>query len=364
MRQLIFLLEKEFKQIARDKFLPKIIFLLPIIQLVVLPLAANFEIKEIYLSIVDNDKSATSERLVNKVLASNYFEFRGSFDSYSNAIVQIEDNKADIILDIPYGFEKDIYSGGRAEIEIAANAVNGTKGAIGLGYLSQIINQFDNELFDNKIRPSFIDVRYLNNPYLDYKAYIVPGVLAFLITLIGGFLAALNLVKEKEMGTIEQINVTPLSKSVFLLAKVIPFWVMGLVLLSLGMFITWAVYGLWPEGSWWIIYLFTAIYLVAFAGFGLAVSALSSTQQQAMFAAFFFIIFFALTSGLFTPISSMPGWMQKVTMFNPMRYFVELIRMVYLKGSLLKDLTQYFISMMFFAIAFNALAVMLYKKNS
>ncbi len=363
MRQLIFLLEKEFKQIARDKFLPKIIFLLPIIQLVLLPLAANFEIKEIFISIVDNDKSSTSERLVNKVLSSNYFEYRGSFDSYSKAIVQIEDNKADIILNIPYRFEKDIYSEGRAQIEIAANAVNGTKGAIGLGYLTQIINQFDKEISKDSQR-SFVDICYLNNPYLEYKAYIVPGILAFLITIIGGFLAALNLVKEKEIGTIEQINVTPLSKSVFLLAKVIPFWVMGLLLLSLGIFVTWAVYGLWPEGSWWIIYLFTAIYLVAFAGFGLAVSAISSTQQQAMLSAFFFIIFFALTSGLFTPISSMPEWMQKITMFNPMRYFVELIRMVYLKGSLLKDLIQYFINMTLFAVGFNLLAILLYKKNS
>ncbi len=363
MRQLIFLLEKEFKQIARDKFLPKIIFLLPIIQLVLLPLAANFEIKEIYISIVDNDKSTTSERLVNKVLSSNYFEYRGSFDSYSKGISQVEDNKADIILDIPYRFEKDIYSEGRAQIEIAANAVNGTKGAIGLSYLTQIINQFDKEISNNS-QKSFVDIRYLNNPYLEYKAYIVPGILAFLITIVGGFLAALNLVKEKEIGTIEQINVTPLSKSVFLLAKVIPFWVMGLLLLTLGMFVAWTVYGLWPEGSWWIIYLFTAIYLVAFAGFGLAVSALSSTQQQAMLAAFFFIIFFALTSGLFTPISSMPEWMQKITLFNPMRYFVELIRMVYLKGSLLKDLTQYFINMTLFAVGFNVLAVLLYRKNS
>lgn len=361
-----YLLEKEFKQIKRDSFLPRIIFLLPILQLVILPFAANFEMRNINLSIVDNDHSVLSQQLREKVLSSGYFNLVDVSAKYDEALTSIESNKADIILEIPSRFEERLGREGGAEVLIAANAVNGTKGGMGSSYLSSILMDFNQEKGLSTADGQMGGVRVTNlfNPHLNYKIYMVPGIMAFLLTIIGGFLSALNIVSEKEKGTIEQINVTPVPKALFLLSKLIPFWVIGLVLLTIGALVAWLVYGLVPVGHLGIIYLFAAVYLMAFTGFGLAISSISSTQQQAMFTAFFFFIIFLLLSGLFTPISSMPEWAQALTRFNPVRYLVEVMRMVYLKGSSLADMSGHFAIICLFALFFNVLAVLSYRKNS
>lgn len=365
MRMLKYLLEKEFKQIRRDRFLPRIIFLLPVIQLVILPFAANFEMRNINLSIVDNDHTVLSRRLTEKVLSSGYFRPADVSPRYDEALASIESNAADIILEIPSRFEEQLEREGTAELLIAANAVNGTKGGIGSSYLASIIQDFNRErnLLPVSVGEGGIRVTNLFNPHLNYKNYMVPGIMAFLLTLIGGFLSALNIVSEKEKGTIEQINVTPVPKALFLLSKLIPFWLIGLVLLTIGACVAWLVYGLLPVGNMGVIYLFAAVYLMAFTGFGLAISSVSSTQQQAMFTAFFFMIIFVLLSGMFTPVSSMPVWAQELTRLNPLRYLVEVMRMVYLKGSTLSDLAGHFVAVCLFAVFFNVLAIVCYRKS-
>lgn len=360
-----YLLEKEFKQILRDRFLPKIIFLIPMMQLIILPFAANFEMHNINLGVVDNDHSETSRQLIDKVVSSGYFRLTDSSASYNQALSSIESNASDILLEIPVNFEQLVIREGHADVLIAANAVNGTKGGLGSSYLSTIIQDFNREKgFTPETPGSGICVTNLFNPHLNYKNYMVPGIMVFLLTIIGGFLSALNIVSEKEKGTIEQINVTPVPKSLFLLSKLIPFWIIGFILLTISMLIAWVIYGLVPLGSLWTIYLFAAIYLIAFTGLGLAISSISSTQQQAMFTAFFFLILFALLSGLFTPISSMPEWAQTITRLNPVRYFVEVMRMVYLKGSQFSDLSGHFLVICLFAVLFNVLAIVGYRKSS
>ncbi|MDR1402357.1 MAG: ABC transporter permease [Tannerellaceae bacterium] len=362
---LLYLLEKECKQIKRDRFLPKVIFIIPVLQLAILPFAANFEIRNINISIVDNDHSVYSQRLTEKIRSSGYFKLSDISLNYEDGLASIENDKSDILIEIPVNFEKDLGKEGEARVLIAANAINGTKGGLGSSYLSGIIQDFNSELgYGFSQAAGGIASKYLYNPRLNYKNYMVPGIMVFLLTLIGGFLSALNIVSEKEKGTIEQINVTPLSKSLFLLSKLIPFWIIGFILLTIGIFIAWLLYGLIPVGSFGVIYLFAAIYLIAFTGFGLAISSISSNQQQAMFTAFFFIIIFALMSGLFTPISSMPEWAQWLTLFNPLRYFIDVMRMVYLKGSLLSDLSVHFFVICLFAIFFNVLAVIGYRKSN
>ena len=223
MRMLKYLLEKEFKQIKRDRFLPRIIFLLPVIQLMVLPFAANFEMRNINLSIVDNDHTVLSRRLTEKVLSSGYFRLADVSPRYDEALASIESNAADIILEIPSRFEERLGREGTAELLIAANAVNGTKGGIGSSYLASIIQDFNQEksLLPVSAGEGGIRVTNLFNPHLNYKNYMVPGIMAFLLTLIGGFLSALNIVSEKEKGTIEQINVTPVPKALFLQADTV-----------------------------------------------------------------------------------------------------------------------------------------------
>ena len=378
-----FLLEKEFKQIRRDKFLPKIIFLVPILQLLILPFAANFEMRNITISIVNQDHSVLATQLEEKILASDYFCLTNRSDTYAEALPAIEENEADILLEIPPHFERNLQKEGTATVHIAANAVNGTKGGLGFGYLNSILQDFNQEkgfIQPEESHPSIashplqgtlkanpsqgITSIQLYNPHLSYKVFMVPAIMAFLLTVISGFLSALNIVSEKEKGTIEQINVSPVPKYLFLLSKLIPFWIIGFVLLTIAIIVSWIVYGLTPQGSFGVIYLFSAIYLIAFTGFGLTISSISATQQQAMLTAFFIMIIFILLSGLFTPISSMPEWAQNITLVNPIRYFIEVIRMVYLKGSTLTDLTGHFVITCLFAVFFNVLAVISYRKQS
>ena len=367
-----YLLEKEFKQIRRDKFMPKILFIIPMLQLIILPFAANFEMKNIQLSWVDHDHSVLSAQLEQKILSSGYFQLTHTAPTYQQALSSIESNDADLIVEIPPHFERDLQKEGTAQVHLAANAVNGTKGGLGIAYLRNILQAFNIEkgftpqVESTSASSSSAGVTSIQryNPHLSYKVFMVPGIMAFLLTVICCFLSALNIVREKEKGTIEQINVTPVPKHLFLLSKLIPFWVIGFILLSVAMLVGYVVYGLLPVGNLALIYLFAAIYLVIFTGFGLTISSISSTQQQAMLTTFFILIIFILLSGLFTPISSMPQWAQHLTQVNPVRYFIEVIRMIYLKGSTLADLQPHFIVSCLFAVFFNALAILVYHKKS
>ena len=359
-----YLLEKEFKRIRRDKFMPRLIFVIPILQLIVLPFAANFEMRNINLSVVDRDRSETSVHLIHKILSSDYFCLTDASEKYTDALSSIEDNSADVILEIPERFEHDLQKEGGAEVLIAANAVNGTKGGLATSYLTSILHDFNTEEGYSPLPMRGIQSVSLFNPHLSYNLYMVPGIMVFLLTVICGFLPTLNLVREKEEGTIEQMNVTPVPKYIFILSKLLPFWIIGFVLLTIAIAVGYIVYGLAPAGSYGIIYLFAVIYLVTFTSFGLMISCVSSTQMQAMLTTFFFMIIFVLLSGLFTPITSMPEWAQQITVFNPVRYFIEVMRMVYMKGSTLSDLAPHFIVTCIFAVAFHLMAVIFYRKKS
>ncbi len=370
MNQLKYLLQKEFLQIKRDQLILKLIIMLPVIQLLILPWAATFEQKNISLSVVDNDRSSCSGQLVEKVISSGYFRLTDYADSYDKALMAIEEDRADLILEIPRHFETNLLREQRTELMLSVNAVNGQKAGLGSAYLGQIIADFNQNILLDKMPLPELKNAVAVHPYfkynvaMNYRNIMVPGILVMLLTLIGGVLSAMNIVKEKEIGTIEQINVTPISKAVFILGKLIPFLVIGLFILTLGLFVAWLIYGIFPVGNVLILYLFAFFYLLAFLGAGLIISSYSETQQQAMFVAFFFLIIFFLLSGLFTPISSMPPWAQLVTQFNPVRYFVEVIRLVYLKGSGLREILPQLYSILGFALVFNTIAILSYRKTS
>jgi len=372
MRTLKFLLQKEFRQIFRDPGILRIIFILPVIQLLVLPWAADYEIKNIKLAIVDRDHSDYSRKLIDKVSASGYFILTDYTNSYNNAMTQIENDKADLILEIPAAFEKDLVKEDEAKLFVAVNAINGVKAGLGSAYLQSIIQEYNSEVRLQWIQfPRFspetnIEVVPSNwfNPLMNYKFFMVPGILVLLLTMVGANLTAVNIVKEKEIGTIEQINVTPIKKYHFILGKLIPFWCLGLLVFSIGGMIAWLVYGIVPAGSFLTIYFFAAIYLLAVLGLGLLISTYANNQQQSMLISFFIMMIFVLLGGLYTSIDGMPGWAQVITKFNPVSYFIEVIRMVVLKGSSLADIKYQLLTILGFAIVLNGWAVINYRKRS
>ncbi|KVV14995.1 ABC transporter permease [Flavobacterium sp. TAB 87] len=373
MRVLFFLLQKEFKQIFRDKALLPMIFLAPIIQLLVMPLAADYEIKNINIAIVDHEHSTYSQKLINKITASGYFVLSDYDNSFNGAFEQIESDKADLILEIPKNFEKDLSREGSQKLFIAVNAINGTKANLGGAYLARIIADFNAEIRLDWRQQSIasntqiIEIVPSNwyNPLLNYSYFMVPGILATLVTMIAVYMCALNIVKEKEIGTIEQINVTPIKKIYFILGKLIPFWIIGNVVFTVGLFIVaHLIYGIVPLGSVLLLYGYLAVFLVVILGIGLLISTYSETQQQAMSLAFFCMMVFMLMGGLFTPIESMPEWAKIIANLNPVTYFIEVMRMVVLKGSQFADLKKHFLIMFGFALFFNTWAVLNYKKTN
>ncbi|UOK41997.1 MULTISPECIES: ABC transporter permease [Flavobacterium] len=366
-----FLLEKEFKQIIRNSFLPRMILLFPVMVLLVFPMAANFEIKNINLCIIDNDHSSYSNQLVQKIISSGYFRLTSITTDPKKALDAIEKDKSDIILEIPSNFEKNLVREQTARLLISANSVNGTKGGLGSAYLSGIITDFSSEIREKWIQPTVISgvpiMEIVNqnrfNTHLSYKIFMVPALMVMLLTMLCGFLPALNIVGEKEAGTMEQINVTPIPKFIFILSKLLPYWIIGFVVITIAFAVAYIVYGLSPAGSLGTIYVFAAIYILGVSGLGLVISNYSNTMQQAMFVMYFFMLILILMSGLFTPVQSMPEWAQLITTFNPLKYFMQVMRMVYLKGSGFSDLGTQFFALSCFALFFNLWAVLNYRKT-
>jgi ABC-2 type transport system permease protein len=345
---------------------------MPVIQLLVLPWAADYEMKNIRLAVVDQDRSEYSRTLVNKITSSGYFILADYSGSFNSSLHKIEKDEADLILQIPTGFEKDLVKESEAKLFMAINAINGVKANLGGAYLRSIIQDYNNEVrttwiqlprFSPETQVSVVSSNWYN-PLMNYKFFMVPGILVILLTMVGSNLAAINIVREKEIGTIEQINVTPVKKFHFILGKLIPFWVLGLLVLTIGLAISRLFYGIVPAGSFFTIYVFAAVYLLAVLGLGLLLSTYSSNQQQAMLLSFFLMMIFILLGGLYTSIESMPEWAQWITRFNPVSYFIEVMRMVILKGSTLADIKYHLLIVLGFAVVFNSWAVLNYHKRT
>ena len=342
-----YLIQKEFLQIRRNAFLPRLIILFPIVIMCVMPWVMQMEVKNIVVDVVDIDHTVESQRLVGQIAASNYFIFGGQKATYAEAMKDIEKGRADVILEIRDG-----------KYLIAANAVNGTKGAIGSAYLSEEIRVKNSSLFT--LNSSLT----LYNKSQNYKLYMIPALFAIVMMLMTGFLPTLNIVGEKEAGTIEQINVTPVSKWSFILAKLIPYWLIALFVITVCLLLAWLVYGLTPAGPLWLIYVLAMLLALFFSSFGLIISNYSDTMQQAMFVMWFFVVSLLLLSGLFTPTRSMPEWAYMTTYINPMHYFIDAIRTVFIRGGGFLQVAHQLFALLAIGILMAAWAVQSYKKNS
>ncbi|MFH1319234.1 MAG: ABC transporter permease [Bacteroidota bacterium] len=370
MRTILFIIQKEFIQIFRNRTMLPIIFIMPIVQLIVLVYAATLEMKHIDMYVVDNDMSVTSRRLINKFQGSPFFYVENSSFSIKEAENELRKDNADIILRIPEGFEKKLVRENSSKLQLLINAINGAVAGLTNAYSMSVISDFNKEIIAEWVNnPSGLKHQNINitysywyNPELNYKIYMLPGILVILVTVIGMFLSALNLVREKEMGTIEQINVTPIRKYQFITGKLLPFWIIALFELSFGLTIGKILFDIPMVGSLFLLFCFAAIYLVVALGIGLFISTVTNTQQQVMFLAFFFMIVFILMSGIFTSVESMPKWAQSVNYINPFSYFMKVIRMVLLKGSGFADVAKEFLSLSIYGIIILSLATWRYRK--
>jgi ABC-2 type transport system permease protein len=341
-----YLIQKEILQIRRNTFLPKLIIMFPIMIMCVMPWVMQMEVKNIRVDVVDIDRTTQSQRLVHDIEASNYFIFNAMQPTYQAAMKDIEHGKADIILEIRDG-----------KYLIAANAVNGTKGSMGSAYLSQIATK---DLRNDNV----VGVLNLYNKGQNYKLYMIPALLAIVMMLMTGFLPTLNIVGEKETGTIEQINVTPVSKWAFILSKLIPYWIIALFIVTVCLILAWLVYGITPVGSVWLVYLLAMLLALFFSSLGLIISNYSNTMQQAIFVMWFFVVCIMLLSGLFTPTRSMPQWAYMSTYINPMHYFIDAIRTVFIRGGGLHETAHQVLALAGIGTLMGCWAVQSYKKNS
>ena len=371
MRILKYLLQKEFQQIFRNRAMLPIIFIMPVIQLVVLTYAADFELKNIRYVFVDHDRSQESERLLASFNISKNFHNAGPKVDFERGMEALDRNQATLFIRIPAGFAADLQKDKKASIMLDVNSIDGQAATLSFTYASEIIRKFNDEIVqewnglpDKPALPVKVQTRYWFNPEMEYKNLMVPGILAMLVTMVGMFLSSMNVVREKEIGTIEQINVTPINKVYFLTGKLMPFWVVAMFELTFGLIIGKLLFNIPINGSLLLLYGFTAIYMLVVLGLGLFISTLADTQQQAMFLSWFFMVIFILMSGLFTPIENMPVWAQKLTLLNPIAYIVKVIRAVLLKGSTFADIQNDFIVMSGFAVLILSLAVYNYKKRA
>ena len=373
MNTIRYIIQKEFKQIFRNKGMLPIIFVLPLLQLVVLSNAATYEIKNIAFGYVDHDRSSTSRRLIDKFEASTYFNVLYAFPNANNGSSAMLEGDVDVILEIPRHFERNLQKDRHNSLGVTTNAIDGAAAGVENVYVGQIVKDFNTEIRVDLLRSSHAVSQpvaiegiplFWYNETLNYKTFMVPGILVLLVTMITLFLSGMNIVREKEIGTLEQINVTPIKKRHFIIGKLFPFWVIGMGLLTIGLILAKLIFNTPMIGSLVLLYFYTSIYILVILGMGLFISNFTDTQQQAMFIAWFFMVIFILMSGLFTPIESMPEWAQLLTEFNPIKYFVEVMRMVMLKGSGFMDILPQLLKTLLYALIMNGLAVWSYKKAS
>ena len=356
-----YLIQKEFLQIRRNAFLPRLIIVFPIMMICVMPWVMNQEVKNIRVDVVDNDRSTLSRQLVQRIEASNYFIFNGQKRTYRAALKDIEAMDADVVLVIPLHYSRDLTQGRRPQVLIAANAVNGTKGSMGSAYLSQIVTAH--------VEPSVaamqakLSTLFLYNKHLNYKVFMIPALFAMVMMLMCGFLPTLNIVGEKEAGTIESINVTPVPKWAFILAKLIPYWLIALFVIVVNIVLSWLIYGITCAGPLWLVFVLAMLLALFWSSFGLIVSNYSDTMQQAVFVMWFFVVCMLLLSGLFTPVRSMPHLAYLTTYVNPMHYFVDGIRTVFVRGGDFHSIAHQLLALLVIASLMAVWAIKSYRKN-
>ncbi len=368
MHRILYLIQKEVRQILREKSFIAIIIVMPLIQIILMGFAVTTDVKNVTIGIVDLDNSFSSHRVIDAYSVTESFRYSYAPKSEKEAIQMLDDGKIKVAIIIPPHFERDLKSAGKPVIQSLIDGVDGNSAGVALAYINQIAIKLQMEwglLAKQKSMPHLtsVETRMLYNSSLESKNNIVPGIIALLLTMITAFLTGMSIVREKEIGTLEQLMVTPIKSYELILGKIIPLVAVGLALMTVGIFAAGFIFGIWMKGNILLIYILGLVFSVSTLGLGIFASTLANTQQQAMFIVWFFAIFAILLSGFFIPIQNMPDFIQVITYLNPLRYFMVIVREIYLKGTPFIYLINETVAMAIFGLVTFSLAALRFQKR-
>ena len=373
MRNILHIIRKEFLQLRQDKKMFGISFIAPVLQLIILGYAATFDVSNIPTVVCDFDNSPSSRELLRSFTSTGYFTIVGYFDKTSDIDNQLDDGHASIAIIIPRGFEKKIGAGQSAPLQIIADGTETSTAGIGLSYASIIVSQFSqNILLESLIKRGSVtmparvsaEFRVWYNPELKSRNFMVPGVLGLLLMVMTMLLTSLAIVKEKELGTLEQLVVTPIKPYQLIIGKLAPFFIIGVIDVILVVFFASLVFSLPVKGGALLLLFLSLIFLMTTLGLGLFISTISRTQQQAMMTAiFFFMLPMMFFGGFVFPIENMPTIIQYVSYVIPLRYYFIIVRGLFLKGVGLDILWPQALALFIFGSVILSMSVLRFQKR-
>lgn len=369
IQRIVALLKKEFGQLFKDKKLLPIVFLAPVIQLTLLGYAASIDVKNIAMVLCDLDKTDQSRELAEKFVTSGYFSIEYATDEYSTVPSYLDDNKVVMALVIPHKFGGEILAREPAKVQLLVDGSEGNTAAIGIGYANQIVAQYSNKILAEVVGRQSVggintQVRTWYNPDLKSRNYMVPGVLVLLLLVTTMNLTSMAVVREKEIGTLEQIMVTPIRPTELIIGKLIPFTMIGVINATVVLLVMVFGFGIPIRGSVPLLIVLSFCFLLTTLGLGLFVSTITRTQQQAMMVGQFFILQpMMYVSGFTFPIENMPRLLQLVSWLIPMRHYLIIVRSIILKGVGFGDLWLQAVLLLFMGVGVLGASILRFHKK-
>ncbi|MFA6471332.1 MAG: ABC transporter permease [Candidatus Latescibacterota bacterium] len=368
MKALKYIIKKEFIQLRRTRSMIGIALVMPIVQLVILGFAVSGDVIHVPTALIDLDNSPMSRTLANKFDNTRYLEIKFHSRDHRDSDRYLEENKAIIAITIPHDFERDIARGKRPAIMIKADAQNTNIALTGSGYVRRILQSWLTSLSPGGEIPIALhtintESRVWYNPELKQTWFMVPGILVLLVTIITMLLTGFAIVREREMGTLEQLMVTPITRTELILGKTIPFAVLGMVDMMLALFVAKIIYQIPIAGSLFLFLGLSLIYLFCTLGLGILVSTVARTQQQALFLDWYILVFCIIMSGFFLPLENMPKLIYYLTYIDPVRYFMTIVRELFLKGSGMSALWEPTVALVILAVILMTSAIIRLNKR-
>ncbi len=358
------MLVKEFLQMLRDPRMRAMILLMPVLQMLIFAFALTTDVTHIRAAVLDLDQTPSSRAIIAAFTGSGYFDIVERLERPADMTRVLDAGQVRCVFHFPTGFERDLHGGRTARVQLLADATDSNSTAIVFNYASQVLAGHSGSAAASFPGAVDIETRAWFNPNLESKYYFVPGLIAVMLLVVSILLASIAIVREKEIGTIEQLLVTPIRKTEFILGKTIPYMVLGYVIMTMMLVLSRLMFGISVQGNFLLLYALAGIYIAGNLGLALVISTTAKTQQQALLTAFFFMMPCVLLSGFIFPVRNMPALFQYLTFLDPLRWFLEIVHGIVTKGVGVEALWRPILGQCTLALFFLALAVRLMHKTS